>query len=70
MTAQTKLEETLEQMIDSTSLSQVLDAIGKVCIEKVSHLETNWQDYAAGKAWEKAGHRIVKLALDDNINAL
>ena len=51
-------KELIENMIDSTDLSQVLEVISEICYEKGEHLRGNWQDIVAAKRWEKAAKRL------------
>lgn len=52
----------LEKMVDDTSLSTVLYALAKVCSDKASHLESNWQDKVAARAWDREAKRMDVLA--------
>lgn len=51
--------ETLEGLIDTHGLANVLEALVAICYEKASHLQTNWQDDGAAREWTKAGRRIA-----------
>jgi hypothetical protein len=61
-----KQTDDLEGLVDRTSLAEVLFALGEICFGKAEHLETNWQDRNAAKAWERAGKRLdsVTVAVD------
>lgn len=54
-------EYEIEEIIDHTSLSEVLGMLSSICYGKADHLQTNWQDYAAAKEWQKAA-RIIDSA--------
>jgi len=41
----------LEQVIDSHSMADVLDALEIIANEKAEHIETNWQDRCLAKTW-------------------
>ena len=60
ITPQQKL--TLEHLVDSTSLSDVLAALAEVCDDKAEHLLSSWQDEPAAKAWQKAASRVDECA--------
>ena len=51
----------LEQMIDSTSLKDVLNAINDICQEKGEHIRTNWQDAKLAQRWERDGNFIANF---------
>jgi hypothetical protein len=50
--------EQLETMIDNATLDTVLDTLVDICHGKAEHLESNWQDRNAAKAWMRAAKRI------------
>lgn len=52
--------ETLERLIDSSTLANVVDALTTICYEKAEHIETKWQDRATAQLWTKAGRSIEK----------
>ncbi len=60
------MQEQLEQLIDSESLSAVAAAIAAVCREKAEHLRSDWQDYIAAQAWDRAAKHFdgVESAVD------
>jgi hypothetical protein len=55
------IEYQLEDMIDKHGLTTILDMISNICQEKAIHIESNWQDESAAKAWRKAGRLIDKM---------
>jgi hypothetical protein len=59
-----QLRNELESLIDSNSLSTVLDAISVICHEKAEHVNENWQDKTLAKSWVKAGNRIGRMLVD------
>lgn len=59
---QEQLKNQLENLIDSTSLAEVLEAISQVCYEKELHIEENWQDPATAKNWKHAGLKISNIS--------
>jgi hypothetical protein len=60
MKSHVEIGHALEEIIDLTSLTEVLRAIETICYGKAEHLETNWQDHTAAKQWQKAGIRLDK----------
>ena len=50
------LEErnTLENLIDCTSIQAVLEALSDICGEKAEHIRSNWADIALAKQWDTA----------------
>jgi hypothetical protein len=55
------LEDELEELVDTNSLAEVLDALAQVCYEKAEHLRGNWQDRDTAAHWDKAGGKIDAL---------
>lgn len=60
----------IEEIVDVLSLSVTLANLGGVCFEKAEHLRANWQDESTAKLWDRAGHKIDRLAHNDHINSL
>ena len=54
-------EYDLEQAIDSTSLSHILETLATICAEKGDHIRTNWGDKVTARQWERMAHRLTKL---------
>lgn len=52
------MQDTLEQLIDQSSLKEVLEALADICYVKQEHLRVNWQDGRVAQAWVKAGRRL------------
>jgi hypothetical protein len=57
------IERTLEDAVDSTSLAEVLGMLADICLGKAEHLESNWQDRASARVWERAAK-----VLNDAVN--
>lgn len=53
-----------EQMIDDGGLSNVIDALAKVCWAKGEHLRSAWQDEQSAHAWERMAGKLDLLAAD------
>lgn len=56
------ITETIEQLIDQSSLLDVLTAIECICGEKAAHLRANWQDRQSAKVWDKASNLVGETA--------
>jgi hypothetical protein len=54
----TKIEYDLEDIIDKSTLEDVVHALVNICNGKAEHLRENWQDNQAAKQWELAGKRL------------
>jgi len=50
----TQERETLERLIDATSIVAVMEALSDICTEKDEHILTNWQDKKLAKLWAHA----------------
>ncbi len=46
--------DTLEAMIDRTSLTSVLEGMFDVCGDKAEHIRANWQDEQTAEVWDVA----------------
>jgi hypothetical protein len=56
------VQEQLEDIVDQTSLGDVLDMLSAICFEKATHVDEAWQDRVLARAWEKNGQLIDKAA--------
>jgi len=54
--------EDLEDMIDRSSLEEVLVGLAQICYEKAEHLRSNWQDEGAARIWERDAKKLDALA--------
>jgi hypothetical protein len=70
MTLSPELIETLENIIDKTTLEDVLDALGEICHGKADHIRSNWQDDATAHAWEVVASRIEKAAASAGVRGV
>lgn len=52
----------LEQCIDQTGLSQVVEHLSEICDAKAEHLRSNWQDQDTARSWERAGKSLSHIA--------
>ncbi len=55
---QIESRDLLEQCIDGSSLSAVLEMIEVICEEKAQHISENWQDEGLAKMWIRAAKRV------------
>lgn len=55
-------KDTLESLIDTTSLSSVVMALSDICHEKAEHIRTAWQDRATAYPWNLAGNRLERTS--------
>jgi len=51
-------KDTLESMLDSTSLSYMLEVLAEICFEKSEHIQANWQDGPLAHAWQRASNKL------------
>lgn len=61
---------TIEQLIDQSDLSTVLDAIAEICRLKAFHVRQTWQDKALSNAWVKAAQAVERAASHKSVCAL
>ena len=54
-------QDTLEELIDQTSLHAVLDALSTICYEKADHVRTTWQDIPLARLWIHTGRLLDTL---------
>jgi hypothetical protein len=54
--------EALERMIDTASLSALLDAISVICNSKAEHIASNWQDEGLAAYWQAAANHLLDLS--------
>lgn len=45
--------ECLEEMLDRSSLGNIVRALSLICADKADHVRGNWQDEVLGKYWDK-----------------
>lgn len=59
----------LERLIDSTSLTAVLNALTEICHGKAEHVSSAWQDRNLSARWQTAARLVdilaAKAARDD-----
>lgn len=57
MTSQ-EYKKQLEDLIDHSSVSKVLETLSEICWEKSQHIQTVWQDKILSQIWERAGNQL------------
>ena len=57
-----KIEETLEEIIDLIGVDQTLHHISAICAKKAEHIKVNWQDNGLEKLWLARADKICQLA--------
>jgi hypothetical protein len=55
-------EAILEGFVDAYGLQNVLNGLACICSGKADHIESNWQDHAAAKLWNKAAVHLMNAA--------
>ena len=55
-------KDLLEQMIDESSVADVLHLISDVCHEKGDHVRENWQDVVTARVWDTTGKKVCMWA--------
>ena len=53
--------DSLEVMVDASTLATVTDALAEVCYLKADHIRQNWQDNITSKPWDVAAGKLVTL---------
>lgn len=48
----------LEQILDSSNLPAILEALAQICHEKAEHIRENWQDEPLARKWNRAGKAL------------
>ena len=54
----------LELTLDNSNLADLIQSLENICYAKSQHLNENWQDKDAAKAWDRAGRKLGKLPFD------
>lgn len=62
-----QLQDTLETLIDSNTLHDVIEALESVCYAKAGHIEENWQDATTAQPWVMAAQRLGEVNIHTNI---
>ena len=51
----------LEAIVDRADLRAVVDGLCGICVAKVQHIETNWQDHGLARRWAKEASKLAKF---------
>lgn len=51
----------LEAIVDRADLRAVIDGLCGICVAKVQHIETNWQDNELAKRWARDASKLAKF---------
>lgn len=51
---------TLEDIMDRSSLSAILDALAIICREKADHLRSEWGDPQTAKFWDRDALKVER----------
>lgn len=54
--------DVLENLVDRTSLIEVLEALSEIAGLKQEHVQANWQDSGLAKAWGQASFHVARAA--------
>jgi hypothetical protein len=57
----------LEQLIDKSTLADVLDSLAEIAHAKAQHIQENWQDVSLARTWDCAGKRIESCAVNSHV---
>jgi len=55
-------QDTLERLIDTSSLHDVLVDLAQVCWAKEQHVQEAWQDNELAKRWNRAANACMTAA--------
>ena len=58
------MQTVLEDLVDQTSLADVIEALSNVAHCKSEHILTNWQDQDLAECWTRAAEAIARVSLD------
>ena len=50
------------EVLDKTSVEEILQALADICEAKASHIRENWQDTLLEASWLKMGNRLNTLS--------
>lgn len=55
-------KDALEQIVDRTSLRDVVELLAVICEEKADHIVAHWQDQLTAKAWLRSAKALDRSA--------
>lgn len=53
--------DAIEGILDRSDLRAVIDALCGICVSKVEHIDTNWQDKSLSRLWAKDASKLAKF---------
>ncbi len=56
--ARAALADTLENLVDRTTLAEILNVLAELCGAKAQHLRETWQDDKSASHWDRLRHSI------------
>jgi hypothetical protein len=65
-----EFDSLLEDMIDETSLVEVISTMSSICFGKAEHIRSNWQDENLAKLWDRAAKVLDTLSNHKTLEAL
>lgn len=60
-------KDNIKEMLDSMSVSDVLQIMSQICYEKAELLRSNWQDPDTAREWEKVGRAVGKIKIKSDL---
>lgn len=60
--ADTKVRDDLEHLVDKEGLGVVLSLLSEICVEKVLHVRSAWQDETLGREWVRYAKLLDKAS--------
>jgi hypothetical protein len=70
LTLSDEQRNSLEKLLDHTSLSGILEALSQIAYLKAEHISANWQDHQLARAWERAGNKLAVDAIKTVVTAV
>lgn len=59
---QNELIEKLENLVDATSLTDVVLALARMCNEKAEHDRVNWNAVHTAATWDNAAKKLDRIS--------
>jgi len=54
--------ESLERMVDATSLTTVVSQLSEICFDKADHISSNWQDEGLASIWQDLAESLAEVS--------
>ena len=55
-----EMQDTLEALIDGSTLANVVNALVHISEEKAEHIRSHWQDEALAKTWDRDARMLAR----------